>query len=326
MLSPMTAHVDEALTNISVAYTGPAHVDEQIFPVVPVDKQSDLFFKFSKQDFFADLDALTPGADANDIEIDLDARGYYFADGHGYNYMIPDALMANADSGAELDIEFTKKITEKISLRKEVNLAGLINTTNITQNQTPTAPNKWSDYENSDPILAVETQKETIQQATGLSPQDYRLLINRPVFRTIRNHPRIIERIKYVQKGNPLTLDQLAEAFEIKEVVLAESLQQTAAYRGRADALSYVWGNNALLYYRPEQPGKRTAALGYTFVWIQRGSGGPEGLDMRASGKGGLLVKRWRVEGRDQTGLGIRFYYTQQFIDTNCGYLFNSVI
>lgn len=322
MLSPMTTRADEFLSNISVAYKGPDHTDEELFPVVPVDKQSDLFPKFSKQHFQDEPDALTPGADANDIEVDLDARGYYYADGHGYNIGMPDPLMANADPSVELEIEFTEKITEKIRLRKERNLAGLISATNIAQNTTLSGTSRWDDYTNSDPILAVETQKETIQQSTGLLPNTFQM--SRPVFRALRNHPKIIERIKYTQKP-PLNKEQLAEAFEIDRIVLSESLYKTTN-RGQLDALGYIWGKNACLAYVPARPGKREAALGYTFVWILRQAGGPPGVDMRKSGGGGIIVKKWREEGRDSNMMGIRFYYQQQFIDSNCAYLWISAV
>ncbi len=322
MLTPMTAHVDELLSNVSVAYEGPEHIDEDLFPVVPVDKQSDLFVKYSKQHFLDEPDALTPGSDANDIEVDLDARGYYYADGHGYNLRIPDALMENADPGVELEIENTEKITEKIRLRKERNLAAAISTTNITQNTTLSGTSQWSDYVNSDPILAVETQKETVQQATGKLPNVFQM--SRPTFRALRNHPKVLDRIKYTTKP-PLNTTQLAEAFEVDKIVLGESLYNTV-HRGQTDSLGYVWGKNALLAYVPPRPAKREVALGYTFCWILRGAGGPPGTDMRKSGGGGILIKKWRDEGKDSNMLGIRFYYVQQFIEANCGYLWVNAV
>ncbi len=321
MLTTMTSHVDEFLSNVSVAYVGPAHTDEDLFPIVPVDKQSDLFVKYSKQHFLDDDDALTPGADANDIEVDLDTRGYYYADGHGYNLRIPDALKAGSDPAVEIDIENTEKITEKIRLRKERNLAGLISTTNISQNTTLSGTSQWSDYTNSDPILAVETQKETIQQATGKLPNVFQ--ISRPTFRALRNHPKVLDRIKYTTKP-PLNTTQLAEAFEVDKIVLSESLYDTV-HRGQTDSLGYVWGKNALLAYVPSRPGKREVALGYTFCWILRTAGGPPNTDMRKGG-GGVLIKRWRDEGKDSDMMGIRFYYVQQFIEANCGYLWVNAV
>lgn len=325
MITSMTTHIDVALSNVSVAYENPDHIDEQLFPVVPVDKQSDLYIKYSKQHFLDEPDALTPGADANDIEVDLDARGYYYADGHGYNLKLPDAIAANADPAFELDIENTEKITEKIKLRKERNLAGMITSTNITNNATLSGTSQWSDYTNSDPIPVVDQQKETIQQATGQLPNV--LQMSRPVFRTLRNHPKIIDRVKYTGDGarKALNEQQLADAFDVEKVVVGQSLYNTVD-RGQADSLGYVWSKNTLLAYVPNRPAKRTVALGYTFVWILRSAGGPPGVDMRKSGGGGLIVKKWREEGKDANMLGVRFYYAQQIVDANCGYLWiNSV-
>lgn len=321
--TPMTVHADNFLSNISVAYQGPPHIDEELFPVVPVSSQSDFFPKFSKQQFQDDIDTMAPGAAANDIEVDLEARGYYFADGHGYNLGIPDALVTNADPAVDLEIENTEKITGKIRLRKERNLAAMITTGNITQNATLSGTSRWDDYVNSDPVLAVEGYKETIQKSTGLSPSDFALQMSRPVFRALRNHPRIIDRFKYTVKP-PLNLEQLAEVFEVKKIVLGESLYKTTL-RGQTDTLDYVWGKQALLYYSPQNPGKRTPALGYTFMWTVRTEGGAPGMALEEGG-GATIIKRWREEGKDSTMLGIRVYYGQQFIDANCGFLIASAI
>lgn len=43
-------HVDAPLANISIAYRNASYIADQVFPVVPVQKKSDLFFKFTKAD------------------------------------------------------------------------------------------------------------------------------------------------------------------------------------------------------------------------------------------------------------------------------------
>ncbi|NBO09074.1 MAG: hypothetical protein EBV30_06965, partial [Actinobacteria bacterium] len=49
-------HVDAILTNISVAYIQEqaAYVASRIFPTVPVEKQSDKYFIYTKGDWFRD--------------------------------------------------------------------------------------------------------------------------------------------------------------------------------------------------------------------------------------------------------------------------------
>ena len=49
-------HVDAILTNISVAYMQQQQnfIATRVFPVVPVSKQSDKFFTYTKNDWFRD--------------------------------------------------------------------------------------------------------------------------------------------------------------------------------------------------------------------------------------------------------------------------------
>ena len=96
-----TLHVDEALTNISIAYRNEAFVAEQLLPVVPVQKRRDIYFKFSKQHFVAEDDTYYPGSHAKRIEVDLEKRGYYDAHGHALEAIIPDEFRENADPGAK---------------------------------------------------------------------------------------------------------------------------------------------------------------------------------------------------------------------------------
>ncbi len=304
-------HVDQALTQISVAYRNPAFVAEELFPVVPVQKQNDLFFRFSKQHFKVENDSYRPGTHATRLEVDLDNRGSYRCDGHALELPIPDELRENADPGAQLEVEFTEKLTQAILLAEENNTQGKISTTNIPQNTTLSGTSQWSDYVNSDPVPTVESAKETIQQATGALPN--RLFLPRPVFRTLRNHPRIIDRVKYTGTGarRQLTPEDLADVFDVEKVVVPAALKQTVN-RGQADSLTYIWGKIALLYYTPDKPSLRTPAFGYAFLWVGLGAA--------------YQVKRWREEGEDSEIIKVKKYYDLKIVEPNVAYLWQNAI
>ena len=53
-------HIDQALTNISLKYQNADLIAERIFPVVPVQKDSNLIFKYGKQDFVLENDIRAP--------------------------------------------------------------------------------------------------------------------------------------------------------------------------------------------------------------------------------------------------------------------------
>jgi uncharacterized membrane protein len=51
-----SAHVDAALTNLSIAYiqSQDVYIATKVFPIIPVDKQSDKYYIFNKNDWHRD--------------------------------------------------------------------------------------------------------------------------------------------------------------------------------------------------------------------------------------------------------------------------------
>jgi len=297
-------HVDEALTQISIAYRNQAFVAEEVLPVVPVMKKNDVFFKFSKQHFRSCKDAYAAGQRAQQIEVDLDARGFYMADGHALEDSITDDEREQADPGAQLEVEKTEKLTNIIALNEEIYLfTQVITSSNITQNSTLSGTSQWSDYINSDPVAEVLKQRRTVQQQIGDFPNH--LLLSQTVLDTLANHPRILDRVKYTANGarNQLDEQDLARVFKVEKVLVAAALYQ-ASNEGEADSLGYIMGKNALLFYRPPRPGIRVPSLGYTFFWAKRSG-----------------VLRWRELSLESDFIRVKKYYAQQLIAPNAAFL-----
>src|SRR5271157_1978073 len=302
-------HVDEALTQISIAYRNQAFVAEEVLPVVPVMKKNDVFFRFSKQHFRSYKDAYAAGQRAQQIEVDLDARGFYMADGHALEDSITDDEREQADPSAQIEIEKTEKLTNIIALNEEINLFNnILTTANITQNLTLSGTSKWSDYVNSDPVSVVLAARRTVQQQIGDFP-NY-LLLSQPVLDTLANHPRILDRVKYTANGARHQLDEqdLARVFKVEKVLVSAALYQTSN-EGQADSLGYIMGKNALLFYRPARPGIRVPSLGYTFFWAKRSG-----------------VLRWRELSLESDFLRVKKYYAQQLVAPAAAYLWMSCI
>ena len=297
-------HVDEALTQISIAYRNQAFVAEEVLPVVPVMKKNDVFFKFSKQHFRSYKDAYAAGQRAQQIEVDLDARGFYMADGHALEDSITDDEREQADPGAQLEVEKTEKLTNIIALNEEIYLfTQVITSSNITQNSTLSGISQWSDYINSDPVAEVLKQRRTVQQQIGDFPNH--LLLSQTVLDTLANHPRILDRVKYTANGarNQLDEQDLARVFKVEKVLVAAALYQ-ASNEGEADSLGYIMGKNGLLFYRPPRPGIRVPSLGYTFFWAKRSG-----------------VLRWRELSLESDFIRVKKYYAQQLIAPNAAFL-----
>jgi len=301
-------HVDKALTNISIQYRNLQFVADDVFPVFPVGNRSDKYFKFDLTRFRQLDDTRGIGTEANevggwDLSTDL-----YSCDGHALRDLIPDAIRGNADPATDIDVTTTETLTDLVLLNREINLVSvLFGAGSLVPNVTLAGSSQWSDY-TSNPIVAVEAQKATILKATGKLPN--RLLLSYPVFAQLRNHPAVYDRLKYVEKANPLTPEQLAAAFDVEKVTVAMALKQTTA-EGEADNLDFIWGKNALLYYRPPSIGLKTVALGAHFTWT---------YGMPANN--GYRVKRYREEKRDSDVVEVELWYDQHVIAAAAGYAF----
>src|SRR5437660_1463098 len=98
-------HISTALTNVAIAYIQDAanYVAGQVFPVVPVQKQSDVYWKFSKDDFLRD--EAKQRADATEsagVGFNL-STGTYTATVYGLHKDLGDQVRANADAAINLE-------------------------------------------------------------------------------------------------------------------------------------------------------------------------------------------------------------------------------
>jgi hypothetical protein len=306
MADVASLHVDSALTNVSVRYRNAAFIADRVFPEVTVDKQSNKYPVYGKENLRADDDLRRPGTESNEIEWSLSHDPYY-CDGHALNSVIPDEHRGNADGAIDLDMDTTENLTDKILLSREVNLVAALAAGATT---VDLAAIKW-DNDANDPVKKVDLERETIAKACGLAPNV--LVVSRPVFRGMRNNALVKGRITGAAelRNASVSAQQLADLMDLQEVIIADAVKLTSN-EGQADVLDYVWGKYALLFYRPPSPGLRTISLGYNFMW--------------KTGNLGSLVYRGRLEKRHADYIEVMKYYDQKVVAVGAGILFANVV
>lgn len=313
-------HLDKMLTNISIGYANEQYIAEKIFKPITVGKQSDKYFKYGMEKFRQNDDFRAPGTDANEINWTL-SDDQYFCEGHALRHAIADEEKQNADDEFDLEAEGTELVSEGILLNKEVDASNkVLDSANYHTDLTITlgsvgAPAKWSDFENSDPILDMQKAKEAVHQMSGIRANT--LIISEPVLNVLKLHPRILEVIKYVQKGI-VTMDLIAVAFGVDQILVGSALKSVVQNPGQAsggsvEKLEYIWGNSAVLAYIPQRPGKKTQALGYSFMWNKDGAGA-------------VQVRKWYEVGRRATIVEAERWYSQKMVSTVSGFLFSDAV
>ena len=224
---------------------------------------------------------------------------------------IIDELRANADQAIDVDVDTTETLTDLVYLQREIAAAATAtDPTIVTQNTTLSGTSQWSDFTNSNPIQAVENQKGPILKQNGQPPKS--MLVSYPVFLALREHPAIVDYFKYTQVP-VLQPDHLKSVFNVDNFYVAAAIKNTAN-EGAADSLDYIWGKNALLFYRPATAGRRTLSLGFQFTWLF------------GANTDGFLVKRYRDESRTADIVETQLYYDIKVVAPSAAYLWLSAV
>lgn len=333
--SPGDAHVNRPLTNIAVAYMQDqsTFVADKVFPNVPVTKQSDAYFTYERGSWNRDdMANRAPGAESAGSSYDIGTDTYY-ARVKALHKDVPDQVLDNADTPLNFERDATNFVTQKAMINREVSFATKffkkgVWTFNVdgvaagptaaaSFNPTDDANNdvlKWSDAA-SNPIEDVRYGLTAVQQRTGFRPN--KVLLSRPVYDKLVDHPDIIARLDRGQTSGPAQAnrDSLAALFEVEEVVVMEAVVNTAA-QGAASTSTFIAGNHAALLYVPKTPGLLVPSAGYTFSWTGR----------QGNSEMGFRIKRFRLEEKEVTRVEAQQAYDQKLIGVELGYFFSSII
>jgi hypothetical protein len=309
--------VDVPLTNISTAYiqSSSNFIAGQVFPIVPVLKQTDKYYTYTKNDWFRDeAQERADGQESAGSGYGL-STATYSCDLFAMHKDIGYQARNNADSGINLDRDATEFVTQRLMLRREIQWVTDYFATSIWGTDiTPGA--LWSAYSTSDPISDVETGKSTILINTGYLPNT--LVLGYDTFRYLKNHPDVIDRVKYTsnaQSINPTT-SLLAQLFEVDNVYVSKAVKATNVEGGTA-AMALTAGKHALLCYVNPRPSLLAPSAGYTFSW--RGvAGGIAGADIGISRFNIPQIKADRVEGE--------VAFDNKVVGSDLGYFFGSVV
>lgn len=268
-------HVNAPLTNVSVAYIQSAadFISDKVFPIVPVDKQSDIYWVYTKNDWFRDeATQRAPATESTGSGYNLDSTNTYFCHVWAFHKDVADQVRNNADASIDVDRDATRFVTQRLLLRRErewhinnfaVNKWGK-DYVGVAAAAVPgTSFIKWSDYTSSDPVANIQIGRMYIKSITGFRPNT--LVLQEEVFEALKLHPDIIDRYKYTN-SSVITADMLARLFEVDRILISGAVYATNN-EGAADNYSWVGGKGALLCYSAPNPGLLVASAGYTFGW-----------------------------------------------------------
>jgi hypothetical protein len=326
--TPGDVHVNTPLTNISIAYMQSAagFISNQVFPNIPVTKQSDRYYVYDRGEFNRDeMAERAPATESAGGSYKLDNTPTYFARKYSFHHDIPDEVRANSDSVVQPDRDTTNYVTQKALIKRESLWASKYFATGVWG--TDATPSVLWSAANSTPITDVKDAKRDMLADTGFKPNT--LVLGKKVYDVLTEHPSIIDRVKYGQSNGNYAMAgiyALMGLLEIERLFVMEAIRNTepekATNFSHPPQSGYFAHNfigdslSALLCYSAPSPGLMVPTAGYTFSWT----------GLIGSGNQGNRIKRMRMDHLDADRVEIDCAFDQKLVAADLGYFFNTCV
>ena len=308
-------HVNKPLTNISTAYIQKASdfVADKVFPVVPVMKQSDLYFTYDKSYWFkTQSQKRAPSTESAGSSYKVEANTTYFCDVWAVHKDVDDQTRANQDQPLDLDRDATMFVTQQNLLRREKQFVAKYVQANTWTGAADFTPSTLWSASGSDPINDIDKKKSAIKQATGYLPNT--LLVTPDVFFALKNNALVLDRIKYTQRAI-VTEDLLAALFGVEKFLVMWVTEDTAA-DNQTSSMSYLAAKSGLLVYSAPAPSILQPSGGYTFSW--------NGLF--GAGAQGNRIMSFRMEHLKSDRIEGEMAFDQKLVGSDLGVFLKDVI
>jgi hypothetical protein len=265
-------HVNRPLTNLTVAFMQSADqfIADKVFPNVPVDHKSDSFYRYARESWNrpqAKPRARSTESAGGGWEVETDT---YQAERFAFHKDIDDQDRANQDAQFNIDRDAAEFTAYQLLLTREAKFVESFfgtgiwsrNLTGVSGTPSTNQFKQW-DAAGSTPISDIKNEILAQSLLTGFRPNT--LVLGPQVQAELEEHPDILDRIKYTERGLVST-DLLASLFGVQRILTPFPIQNTGK-EGAAEANAFLYGKAALLVYAAPNAGLMIPSAGYTFNW-----------------------------------------------------------
>lgn len=303
-------HVDQLLSNVSIKYKNDSYIASQIFPEVPVKKDSDLYRIYDRNFRLPETIRAAKGV-AREASFDV-TTGTYVLVQHSLKDYVSDRDAENYDI-SDLRADTTEFLTDKILLRLEQDVANLfVNQTSSGNTNASwslkhslSTAQQWSlDTVTSNPIPQMDTAATVVLENSG-QVVNYAMIPHRCMI-AAKNHSSVIDRIKYTSAD--ITPAMIAGLFDVPQILVGKAVIETSVEGATSTSISPIWGDNVFVGYKPAKASPMTPSAGYIF-------------------KNNIpMTKRWRVEERQSEAIEVNLHYQPKVVASLAGYLLQDVL
>lgn len=285
-------HVNRPLGSIAIAILQEQsdYIADRVFPVVPVQKQSDRYIVYNRDFWFrSGATKRAPATESAGGGFTIDNTPTYFCDKWAYHVDLDDDVIANADDPLDPQRDSTEFIMRNILLRREKlfnarymapGVWGGLVTTNSAGILAPEdfSPSVAWDNANSNPMQDVAKLKTAIRRKTSIKVN--KMVVADDVNEALKQHPLVLSRLTY-DNLKVVTEDLLARLFGVDEYIVASAVENEAQ-EGQTGAYDFICAGRFLLTYAAPAPGIMKPSAGYIFSWAGRNGNSAFGTRMKS--------------------------------------------
>jgi len=264
-IAPGAVHVNATMSNLSIQYANEMYIGEELMPLLPVGKESDVYFSYGQSDRlqYPD-DEMGSRGQANEIQ-ETRSTSTYVCRPYGYSNFVSRMTLTNEDAPLNEMVDLVEAIAEGLSFRREQRIAGVLTTAaNFGANTAAIgAANRWDTVTGGDPIADIQTATAAIWQGRG--PSDLIGFCSLDVYQVLSRHPAILDLFKYNGSSPGLaTPDMIARFFDIDRLLVGKA-REDLTNEGTAPVFTRIWGDVFGVVRVARRASVRNAVFGYTF-------------------------------------------------------------
>lgn len=259
------AIVDKLLTNVSQAIVPQGLIANQILTKVSVDQTTGKIGKYGNGHLRIQANTkITGKARYPMIELVTRSSDTYDVEENGLSDIVTKKDYLNVEDPFNAESDVVTALTTAMQLGREKALADVLtNTSIITQNTTLSGNAQYNNLSHADsvPLEDARTAHGTIRDAIGMKANT--LIVPGKVYDNLTFHVGVLDKLGYKDnRAGQLTQQELARAFEVDRVLVAEAVYNSAK-EGQADSIAPVWGKDMIFAYINPTAGKYMKTLGF---------------------------------------------------------------
>jgi hypothetical protein len=282
---PNQAHYEQVLTNFCLFYLNNQFIGDNVIPVFPVNKPSDLFYVFDPVDFFKITDdSIAPNALPNEAAWKV-FKEYYSVKDRGLSDWLPAETLAAADAPLKPltdTVEFLMMLSLLKNEKRAAELAFTAANYPAGYKMKLSGDRQWGKSGSTAYLDVKRAIKRCFIRANTL-------VYGSDTWMYFASDRSVVKAIKGDIMGGSVTEQEVAAYFKVDEVLIGESKFDAVKKGENIYDASYVWGPHFAALHVNKKPGVKS--IGWAVKFRQTAPETTTDFDKKRGKKGSYFIK-----------------------------------